>query len=203
MERGHSSRLVRSDTYARCALLLETNFYEKAHFVKPTWRLCVVARAHSLFSLRAMLLSALSASQLSGGSVHMMRSVLIRTERVLPSSQRSSLLEGGPSSHSAVTLRSEAHPGKKPCSPCATFWGRSFRYASSLHLLCVASLSAIVSFPKPPPTLGADARCRVARRPPPLSTDGAKARLASSPRPPPLVSWRSWLRGRLSSVRGV
>ena len=36
------------------------NFYEKAHFVKPTWRLVSVAEAQLLISaLRAMLLSAI------------------------------------------------------------------------------------------------------------------------------------------------
>jgi|SRR5215204_1839298 len=39
------------------------NFYEKAHFVKPTWRpICVVTRL--LSTLRAMLLFALSGSSL-------------------------------------------------------------------------------------------------------------------------------------------
>jgi hypothetical protein len=38
-----------------------TDFYEKAHFVKPTWRQVSVAVAQLLISdLRAMLLSALS-----------------------------------------------------------------------------------------------------------------------------------------------
>jgi hypothetical protein len=42
------------------------NFYEKAHFVKPTWRLYVSwPSATALCALRAMLLSALLVSQLS------------------------------------------------------------------------------------------------------------------------------------------
>jgi hypothetical protein len=43
------------------------NFYEKALFVKPTWRLRVAER-NGCFALRAMLLSALSVSHsLCGG----------------------------------------------------------------------------------------------------------------------------------------
>jgi glycerate kinase len=41
-------------------IMLNMDFYEKAHFVKPTWRLLSVAEAQLLISaLRAMLLSAL------------------------------------------------------------------------------------------------------------------------------------------------
>ena len=66
------------------------NFYEKALFVKPTWRL--VAAERNASALRAMLLSALSGSSHSlGGSVHRMRSVLVRTNQVLQSSERSLL----------------------------------------------------------------------------------------------------------------
>jgi hypothetical protein len=49
------------------------NFYEKALFVKPTWRPLCGKRNCS--ALRAMLLFALSGSSLFGSSVHMMRSV--------------------------------------------------------------------------------------------------------------------------------
>jgi hypothetical protein len=52
------------------------NFYEKALFVKPTWRPRCPSATDS--ALRAMLLSALSVSLPFGGSVHRMRSVLIR-----------------------------------------------------------------------------------------------------------------------------
>jgi hypothetical protein len=44
----------------RLCRILDIDFYEKAHFVKPTWRLLSVAEAQLLISaLRAMLLSAL------------------------------------------------------------------------------------------------------------------------------------------------
>ena len=47
------------------ALQSMANFYEKAHFVKPTWRLVSVAEAQLLISApRAMLLFALSGSLL-------------------------------------------------------------------------------------------------------------------------------------------
>jgi hypothetical protein len=50
LESGHGTR----------ERLLDIDFYEKAHFVKPTWRLLSVAEAQLLISaLRAMLLSAL------------------------------------------------------------------------------------------------------------------------------------------------
>jgi hypothetical protein len=54
------------------------NFYEKALFVKPTWRLVSVAECNGLeCPSRAMLLSALPRSHtLLSGSVHLMRSVL-------------------------------------------------------------------------------------------------------------------------------
>ena len=49
---------------------------------EPTWRLCIMAERNSCSALRAMLRFALSrgAHTLFGGSVHMMRSVLIRTK---------------------------------------------------------------------------------------------------------------------------
>jgi hypothetical protein len=46
------------------------NFYEKALFVKPTWRLLLGAECKASNALRAMLLSALSVSLPLGGSVH-------------------------------------------------------------------------------------------------------------------------------------
>jgi hypothetical protein len=57
-----------------------------------------------------MLLSALSVSQLHGGSVHRMRSVFIRATKALQSSERSLLmLKGGPSSLAqSPRARSEA-----------------------------------------------------------------------------------------------
>jgi hypothetical protein len=85
--------------------MLDANFHEKALFVKAG----VAAprgRAQRLLPF-AMLPSALSVSLLFGDSVHRMRSVLVRTNQVLQSSDRFLLVEGGPSSHSAVTFRSE------------------------------------------------------------------------------------------------
>ena len=69
---GHASR--RPVLGASAKWLPEANFYEKALFVKPTWRpLCGVSRL--LCPWRAMLLFALSMSSLFGGSVHRMGSV--------------------------------------------------------------------------------------------------------------------------------
>jgi hypothetical protein len=59
--------------------------------------------------LRAMLLSALSMSLLLGGSVHY--EIHLFELKALQSSDRS-LLSDGPSSHSALTFRSEARSGK-------------------------------------------------------------------------------------------
>jgi hypothetical protein len=73
------------------------DFYEKALFVKPTWRPLSVAKA-TAHALRAMLLSALSMSLLFGGSVHRMRSVLIRAlTKALQSSERPLFLSDGTS----------------------------------------------------------------------------------------------------------
>jgi hypothetical protein len=63
-----------------------------------------------------------------------MRSVLIRTNQVLQSSERSLLLEGGPSSQWCSHLaRSEARSGKRSCSASATL-GSPLLW-QNLHLL--------------------------------------------------------------------
>ena len=80
---------------------LGVNFYEKALFVKAD-----VATAlwltQPLCALRAMLLFALSVSQLSTDSVHY--GIRLFELKALQSSERSSL-KGGPSSRGAVALR--------------------------------------------------------------------------------------------------
>jgi hypothetical protein len=40
--------------------ILDADFYEKAHFVKPTWRRSIVAECNSFCPSRAMLLSAVN-----------------------------------------------------------------------------------------------------------------------------------------------
>ena len=66
--------------YARWSFL-GANIYEKALFVKPTWRLYESWPSTIAHALRAMFLSALPRSHtLFGGSVHLMRSVLIRAK---------------------------------------------------------------------------------------------------------------------------
>jgi hypothetical protein len=56
--------------------MLDTNFYEKALFVKPTWRLCIVAKRNSLGPFaRYASIRTVSEPALFGDSVHRMRSV--------------------------------------------------------------------------------------------------------------------------------
>jgi hypothetical protein len=56
--------------------VLLANFYEKALFVKPTWRPLPVVNATTLCPSRYASIRTLSGSQsLFGGSVHRMRSV--------------------------------------------------------------------------------------------------------------------------------
>jgi|SRR5215208_3885839 len=63
-------------------LFLLTNFYEKALFVKPTWRPLCVVNATTLPFARYASIRTLSGSQsLFGGSVHRMRSVLSSQRR--------------------------------------------------------------------------------------------------------------------------
>jgi hypothetical protein len=71
--------LVGKGTSNRTTFFREMNFYEKAQFVKPTWR-DPRGRVQRLSTLRAMLLFALSGNPLFGGSVHRVRSVLIRAK---------------------------------------------------------------------------------------------------------------------------
>ena len=159
-------------------------------------------------ALRAMLPSALSVSPLFGDSVHMMRSVLIRTNRVLQSSERSLLLEGGgPSSQ----LRSHPKDPKRiRARSSRPLLPRHFRVlgavpevftSSSLASLC--ALSSLFTLPLPPLPLGADGCCREDRRPLRSPTGGARAPQAFSLRPRPPVSWRSCLPERLSFLRDV
>jgi hypothetical protein len=93
----------------RC--LRVANFYEKALFVKPTWRLLSVAERKLLCPSRAMLLSALSVSPLFGDSVHRMRSVF-SSKKALQSSDRSLLSRVDQVRNCAVAFRSEARSGK-------------------------------------------------------------------------------------------
>src|SRR5215217_6596239 len=80
-------------------IMLEANFYEKALFVKPTWRLLLEAECNGVQNaLRAMLLFALSGSSLCGSSVHRMRFVLIRALPRRCNLPIGLLLSNGPSS---------------------------------------------------------------------------------------------------------
>jgi hypothetical protein len=67
----HAPRVTHRIGVGLCKIL-HTNFYEKALFVKPTWRLLSVAECNGFFSaLRAMLLSALPvSSHFFASSVH-------------------------------------------------------------------------------------------------------------------------------------
>src|SRR5215213_725322 len=92
-------------------------------------------------------------------------------------------LEGRPSSHGAVT---SLDPKRVRVRAVAI---RRFRVVATLPVVFTSSVfvCSIASLPKlPPPGLGADWRCRAARRPPRSPTGGARAHRASSPRPPPL-----------------
>jgi hypothetical protein len=66
-------------TRVRLCRILHTNFYEKALFVKPTWRLVSVAECNG-FECPSRYASIRTLGELSvlGSSVHRMRSVLIR-----------------------------------------------------------------------------------------------------------------------------
>src|SRR5215212_730492 len=136
-----------------------------------------------------------------------MRSVLIRANKALQSSERSLLmLEGGPSSLAqSPYARSEALSRAKAVTPRH---GAAVLASSPLcqdHLLFVHSRRVPWHrFSKPPPPcLRSGGRCAAARRPLRSPTDCAKALPASSPRPLPPASLSSWLRGRLSSLRGA
>jgi hypothetical protein len=79
--------------------------YETAHFVKPTWRTLSVAERNCCvpFARYASNLHSLSEFTLSLVARSIMRSVLIRTNEVLQSSDRSVLLEDDQIRNSAVT----------------------------------------------------------------------------------------------------
>src|SRR5918993_6059206 len=61
----------------------------------------------------------------------------------------------------------------------------------------------LASFSSKPPGLWSDGCCAVARRSLHSPTNCVGAQRASSLRPPPLVSFRSWLPEKLSSLRGA
>jgi len=61
---------VSQEIYVFSNAQANANIYEKALFVKPTWRLLLGAECKASNALRAMLLSALSVSLPLGGSVH-------------------------------------------------------------------------------------------------------------------------------------
>ncbi len=90
--------------------IVQANFYEKALFVKPTWRplrgvtrLLCPSRYASIRTLEEPSLWWLGAQD----------EIRLFEPKALQSSERSLLLaEDGPSSHGAVTFRSEARSGE-------------------------------------------------------------------------------------------
>jgi hypothetical protein len=96
---------------------VHADFYEKALFVKPTWRL-LCGRGATAYAVRAMLLSALSVSLLFGGSVHYEIRLDSGSTKVLRSSDRSLFLSDRPSPYAqspSLEIRSAigqavAHP---------------------------------------------------------------------------------------------
>jgi hypothetical protein len=127
-----------------------------------------------------------------------MRSVLIRARGA--AIFRAAFLEGRPSSlaQSPTEIRS-AIGQRKPWSSATLGLPRRF-FCQSIF---TSSVLHGLSFKLPPPAFGCDARCRADRRPLRLPTGGARAPQAFWPLQPPLVSLRSYLPERLSSVRGV
>ena len=85
---------------------LHTDFYEKAFFVKPTWRLYIRGRAQRL--PLATLLCALLVSLLLGGSVHYEIRLLGPRDKALQSSERSSWKVETKSIWRSHLIRSEA-----------------------------------------------------------------------------------------------
>jgi hypothetical protein len=55
--------------------ILDVDFYEKAHFVKPTWRPCIVAECNGCAPFALCFYPHFRGATLLGGSVHRMRSV--------------------------------------------------------------------------------------------------------------------------------
>src|SRR5215216_3819386 len=165
----------------------------------------VAERNGSLYPSRYASIRTSRELTLFGGSVHRMRSVFsVNLGRCDLPSGLSSLRVDQVRIAQSPYVRSEAIGQKKP-------WPQShFSLGSSLlcsgiftSSLCRFALLHRGSLSKPPAALGADGRCRVARRSLRSPIGGARAPKVCGPRPPPPVSWRSFLRGRLSSLRGV
>jgi hypothetical protein len=165
-----------------------------------------VANATAVCPSRYASIRTLKELTLFGGSVHRMRSVLIRAKKALQSSDRSLLLKEDQvriAQSPSLEIRS-AMSGKK--SRGASPHVRRFRavavpgssppfypFAASFHC-----------FSKPPGLQKSAGRCAVARRVVLRSpTDCAKAPRAFSLRPPPPVSWRSCLPEKLTFLHGV
>ena len=102
------------------------NFHEKAHFVKADMAAALWLTQLLLSALRAMLPSALSVSPLSLVARCIMRSVFIRTNRVLQSSERSLLIRVDQVRNCAVTLKIRSASGNESRGLC------HFRVASEL-----------------------------------------------------------------------
>jgi hypothetical protein len=176
-----------------------TNFHEKAHFVKPTWRLPWPS-ATAPSALSAMLPSALSLSQSLGGSVHRMRSVFSDyLRRCNLRNGLSCLRVDQVRIAQSPYVRSEARSGTGRASRLRTAVSGSPPPPLLLLLLLQLRCSACSKLPG----LWSGGCCAVARRPQHLAINCVVAQRASSLRPPPLVSWRSWLPERLSSLHGV
>jgi hypothetical protein len=78
-------------------MIPHTNFYEKALFVKPTWRLCILAERIGFCPSRYASIRTLRELTLFGGSVHYEIRLLRLIRRCNLRSGLSSA-EGGPSS---------------------------------------------------------------------------------------------------------
>src|SRR5215211_6887678 len=169
----------------------------------------VAERNGSLYPSRYASIRTSRELTLFGGSVHRMRSVFsVNLGRCDLPSGLSSLRVDQVRIAQSPYVRSEAIGQKKPWPQSHFSLGSSLLcsgiFTSSLSL-SVGSLCSIaaLSLSKPPAALRADGRCRVARRSLRSPIGGARAPKVCGPRPPPPVSWRSFLRGRLSSLRGV
>ena len=151
-----------NDREPRSSSPVHANFYEKALFVKPTWRpLC--GDATTLCPSRYASIRTLE--ELScGSSVHRMRSVS-------SGQRRCNLRSGLPSSgwtkfawRSHLRIRGDR--AKEAALSCATLGPSLPRWEHHLPLGSFFSAPSFLPKLPPPAALGSDACCRAVRRPP-------------------------------------